>query len=97
MAKHSSSRFMKASRTAFFRHGAETSAPCWICGQAIDYDATPNTTDDSHSLDHYRPVSLFPDLEEDPSNYRHSHTSCNRKRGNKMPTGEIGKQSRIWY
>ena len=50
----------------------DPAADCWLCKRRIDYAAKPGTTDQSHELDHYYPVSLYPDLQHDPAGWRHS-------------------------
>jgi len=55
-------------------------APCWLCGQPIDYAAPPGTPD-SFESDHRIPVSIRPDLAYLPSNLMPSHAGCNRSRG----------------
>lgn len=54
--------------------------PCWLCGKPIDYTAKPQTAK-AFELDHARPVSTHPELALEPSNFRASHSSCNRSRG----------------
>ena len=71
-----------------------TDEPCWLCGGKIDYLLRDGA--DAFELDHYYPVSLYPDLAEDPAGFRPSHRSCNRARGNRMPTARIGTASRQW-
>ena len=72
-------------------------ANCWICQQRIDYTAEPNSTPDSHNLDHYRPYSTHPELLEDPTNFRHSHQSCNTSRGDRTPTPGLGEHIPAWW
>lgn len=54
--------------------------PCWICGEAIDYSAPPQSRDAFES-DHVHPVKTHPHLAYMASNLRPSHSSCNRSRG----------------
>ena len=72
-------------------------ADCWICHKRIDYHAEPGTTDLSHELDHYYPVSLYPDLQDDPANFRHAHRKCNRERGNGQPKLDLGDVIPAWW
>ncbi|MCF8605141.1 HNH endonuclease [Gordonia sp. HY442] len=65
----------------FKRQCRATNAPCWRCGQPIDYDAKPQTPN-AFEPDHYYPVSTHPHLANDPANLRPSHCRCNRSRGN---------------
>lgn len=90
------SSFTKARRT-FFNQGKEQNAPCWLCGQPIDYEAGQGTTADSHELDHYHPVSTHPELQHDPSNFRHAHKQCNRQRSNKRPLADLGERVAKWW
>lgn len=82
-----STRRFKAQSKAFFEEGkrldaqGDPAADCWLCHKRIDYSVAPGTTDSSHELDHYYPVSRFPELQDDPAGWRHSHRKCNRARG----------------
>lgn len=89
---------MKQSRVTFRAQCAAHNQPCWLCGQAIDYDASPTdtTNKDRFQLDHFYPVSTHPQFTEDPTNYRASHADCNNKRGNRAPTADLGIPSRSW-
>lgn len=89
-------RAFRRSRADFRAEGETVDEPCWICGMSIDYTVPDWTTDDSWSLDHYWPVSLYPELQTDPAGYRHCHTSCNRQRSNNAPHPGIGTTSRQW-
>lgn len=103
MTQRSSSRRMKQLREDFFQQGkaldavGDPAADCWICGQSIDYDAAPHSTPDSHNLDHYYPVSERPDLQEDPTNFRHSHRRCNETRGAGAPSTGLGTPVPQWW
>lgn len=97
------SRRMKLLREQFFEDGKALSSAgrpgseCWLCKQAIDYDALPGTTPDSHNLDHYHSVRDHPELQEDPSNFRHSHKACNQERGADAPTLGLGDAVPDWW
>lgn len=54
---------------------------CWLCGKPIDYKAKAETPH-AFELDHAMPVSTHPELAYEPSNFRASHSACNRSRGN---------------
>ncbi len=84
-------------RDEFFEKGKAEHAPCWICGGAIDYDARPATSGDSHNLDHLHPVSTHPDLQNDPEGFRHAHDSCNKSRGNASPSLGLGDPVPKWW
>ena len=94
---------MNVQRARFFEEGKRLDAAdhplanCWICKKRIDYNAAPGTTDKSHELDHYYPVSLYPDLQEDPANFRHAHRKCNRERGNGQPNADLGQLIPQWW
>ena len=98
-------RRMRQLRRDFFEEGRRLDADpqtrdqsaCWLCGQRIDYDAAPGTTDDSHELDHVVPVSAAPDMQEEPSNFRHAHRRCNAARSNKVPVGALANRPRPWW
>lgn len=96
-------RRMRALKAAFFVEGQrldaerDPAADCWLCKKRIDYNAKPGTTDKSHELDHYYPVSLYPDLQEDPANFRHAHRKCNRERGNGQPKSDLGEIVPDWW
>lgn len=92
-----STRAFRKARDRFFAEGLKDDAPCWLCGQPIDYAAQPGTTDDSHELDHYVPVSVDPSLQYDPGNFRHAHRVCNILRGASPPKLSLGLHSRRWY
>lgn len=96
---HKSTRNMNKLRAEFFNQGKDEDAHCWLCNQLIDYDSAPGTTDDSHELDHYHPASTHPELQEDPTNFRHSHRRCNRQRGNQDPTtiADLGETVPAWW
>ena len=101
----SDTRAMKAERAAFFAEGARLDADpetrhlanCWLCKQRIAYDVEPNSTPDSHNLDHYHPVSTHPELQHDTTNWRHSHMLCNQNRGNRAPSAGLGESVAEWW
>ena len=84
----------RAISTEFKHRCRALDAPCWICGQPINYDARPQTPD-AFEPDHYYPVSTHPHLAEDPANLRPSHSRCNRTRGNAAPLGEVWARSQF--
>lgn len=96
------SRRYRHLRKRFKEQCAQADAPCWLCGQPIDYtlarlDPYTNTVnDDAFELDHLYPRSTHPHLAEDPANFRPSHAGCNRERGNKNPKPGLGATSRTW-
>lgn len=98
-----STRSMNLMRAAFFEEGkhldakGDPDANCWLCKQPIDYSAPPNTTPDSHNLDHYFSVRDYPDLQEDPDNFRHSHALCNTERGADGPSDGLGEAVADWW
>ena len=96
---------MKQLRSEFFREGQRLDADpatrhlanCWLCKQRIDYTVPAHTTSDSHNLDHYHPVSTHPELQSDPTNFRHSHMRCNVSRGNRDLDLDLGEQMPDWW
>lgn len=56
---------------------------CAICGRPIDYDAPPRHPN-SWTLDHIKPVDLYPELALDPANCQSAHFSCNASKGNRQ-------------
>ena len=88
-------RKWQAVRLSAYRRDMRSNAPCWICGQLIDYQA-PAGTPDAWEPDHVKPVAKFPELEFALSNIRASHCSCNRSRGQGDGVDRIGPTSRIW-
>lgn len=91
---HHQTRHMAMLRHEFRTLCAAQDARCWLCGGAIDYLLRDGF--DAFELDHYYPVSLYPQHEEDPANFRPSHRSCNRARGNRAPAPRLGDTSRAW-
>lgn len=92
-------------RAAFFEEGKRLDADpetralsvCWICKTRIDYDAAPGTSDESHNLDHFKAVRDFPELQSDPTNFRHSHRVCNIDRGADAPELGLGVPVPAWW
>ena len=89
-------RAFEKAKQAFFEEGkrldseGSPAADCWICHKRIDYSVPPGTTDASHELDHYYPVRDYPDLQDDPAGFRHSHRKCNRGAGQpKLGLGDV--------
>lgn len=79
------------------RECAEAGLPCWLCGQPIDYEADASTGNpNAFNVDHVIPTSVDPDLELDVENFRPSHASCNKSRGNKPPVFALGAPSEAW-
>ncbi len=91
-------RFVK-DRDAFKAECKDRRDPCWLCGMShIDYDAPHDDykNDDRFQLDHFYPVSTFPELQHDPTNFRPSAAGCNRERSNGSPRPPLGTLSRKW-
>lgn len=81
-------------RERAYQRDRSANAPCWICGQPIDYRA-PVGTPDAWEPDHFLPVSTHPEAAMDIGNLRPSHCSCNRSRGRRS-VDSIGARSRRW-
>ena len=71
-------------------------AVCVHCGQPINYNVTPSSTDDSYEPDHRLPVETHPEYALLPENVQPSHRRCNRARGKKAGINNLGKQTRNW-
>lgn len=94
-ARHAT-RYFKQVKARFYERCRRERPVCWLCGQPIDYEAEPGTTDDSLTLDHRIPVSKRPDLQDDPANFMPAHRSCNIRRGDSDPLLSLGTFSRVW-
>ena len=100
-------RRMNLLRDEFFAEGRQQSgsddpevrvlSDCWLCKTSVDYVADAHTTPDSHNLDHYKTVKDFPELQEDPANFRHSHMACNLHRGDRTPSLGLGTAVADWW
>lgn len=103
MAKRPHTRAFERHKQEFFEAGkrldaeGDPAADCWICHKRIDYSVPPSSSDQSHELDHYYPYSLYPELVDDPANFRHSHRRCNRERGNGQPKMNLGEVIAAWW
>ena len=105
MTKRVDTRNMKRLRAEFFADGklldadpdTRHLADCWLCKQHIDYNVEPHTTPDSHNLDHAVTYSDAPELLEDPTNFRHSHRTCNEARGASAPSVGLGEPVADWW
>jgi len=102
-------RRMHNLREDFFAEGLALSiagdrdADCWL-GSAcllgdvpIDYSVPPSSSPDSHNLDHFHPVADRPDLQDDPTNFRHAHFYCNTSRGRNAPSAGLGDPVPAWW
>lgn len=89
-------RSYKKHKREFFELCRRERRACWLCGQAIDYEAEPGTTPDSLTLDHIKPVSRFPELMDDPTNFAAAHFSCNTRRHDADPPAPLGTMTRVW-
>jgi 5-methylcytosine-specific restriction endonuclease McrA len=103
VGERTNTRRMHVLRQVFFEDGKrldaeqDSEANCWLCQLRIDYSAAPNTTPESHNLDHFFPVDDYPELQEDPTNFRHAHMLCNGKRGKSAPTAGLGAAVPDWW
>ena len=66
----------KMMRKLFKEEGQKENAPCSWCHKPIDYEAK-YTNPCSHSCDHIKPISEFPEGEYDYRNLEHMHNKCN--------------------
>ena len=60
--------------------GRRERAPCFICGEAIDY-SIPSTEPDGCTVQHVKSRKHFPQLTWLRSNWRPAHRSCNGAAG----------------
>lgn len=96
-------RRMHQLRHDFFEEGkrldaaGDPAADCWLCKLRIDYTVPAGTSPDSHELDHYFSVRDYPELQEDPDNFRHSHKLCNGNRGADGPSLGLGAAVPDWW
>lgn len=82
-----------------FERDKRANAPCWLCGEPIDYAlgmSTLGSSGDAWEPDHYRDRKHHPELALDPANIRPSHKKCNRRRGTKAGLTQLGSPSRQW-
>lgn len=105
MSKRTHTREDHRQRTEFFEEGKRLDADpetrhlagCWLCGLRIDYTVDPSSTTDSHNLDHYYPVDDYPELQNDPDNFRHAHFDCNTSRGKGDAERGLGELMPAWW
>ena len=69
--------------------------PCYLCGQPINY-TLPHDNPMAFTIEHVKPRSTHPHLENDPTNCVPAHAKCNKSRGNADPTPGLGNRSRTW-
>lgn len=69
-------------------------ADCWLCFNPIDYRARSGPK--AFELDHAIPVSTAPELAMVESNFRASHSLCNRRRGDAEVAPPTGEPSECW-
>ncbi|MDK8637518.1 HNH endonuclease [Corynebacterium imitans] len=82
--------------TAAYREQcAADGLPCWLCGQPIDYNAAGGTPN-AFELDHFYPRTDYPELTWEESNFRPSHSGCNRSRGKRDAPAAIGPTTIAW-
>jgi len=81
---------------ACYRRDRKANAPCWICGQPIDYSVKRSSTDDAWEGDHRFPRSTHPELADEPANILPAHRRCNRARQAKAGVTQLGTRSRDW-
>lgn len=73
---------------------ARKQKPCWLCRQPIDY-ALHWSEPYAYSTDHIKPLSRFPELAEEITNFAPAHRLCNLSRGNRDVL-DLGTPSRDW-
>lgn len=101
--KRKNTRRMHKLRDEFFAGGkaldadGDPDANCWRCGERIDYDIPAGSAPGSHNLGHFKSVEDFPELQEDPTNFRHEHALCNQVAGNSMASAGLGEAVPDWW
>lgn len=83
-------------RLECFRRDKARNAVCVHCGQPINYNVKPSSTDDSYEPDHRLVVERHPELALLPENVQPSHRRCNRARGKKAGMSNLGRPTRRW-
>lgn len=73
----------------------EQRQPCWLCAQPIDYNAPPHHPD-AFTADHIHPVSTHPELALIYGNLAPAHDACNKSRGNRKATANLGNTTNMW-
>lgn len=86
----------KRLRLECYRRDKARQARCVHCGQPINYNVKPSSTDDAYEPDHRIPVETHPELALVPENVQPSHRRCNRARGTKAGINNLGKRTRDW-
>lgn len=79
-------RSWRVLKAEFRRRCALVDARCWVCDQAINYEAKWNEPT-AFEADHAKPVSTHPHLALSMGNLRPSHQACNRARGARPVVG----------
>lgn len=101
--KRPHTRAFEKHKQEFFEQGkaldaaGDQRADCWICHKRIDYSVPAGSTPTSHELDHYYVFSKYPELFDDPANFRHAHRQCNRERGDGQPKADLGDVIAQWW
>ena len=90
------SQAWKRLRIQCYNRDKQRHAVCVHCGQPIDYDAQPSSTDDSYEPDHRVPIETHPEYALLPENVQPSHKKCNRARGSRAGINNLGKRTRNW-
>ena len=67
---------------------------CWLCGHTIPDDVPPKHPL-SWSLDHVRPISVWPEGEWVLENHRPAHYGCNSGKRDR-PARVMARTSRLW-
>lgn len=88
-----SGRRYRKMRADFIARARQVNAPCWLCGENIDYAAVVRGPL-SPELDHALPKSTHPHLVYEPSNFRVAHASCNQSRGARSPEAHRHKHTK---
>ena len=68
--------------------------PSWLCSTPINYGISSGPR--AFELDHAIPVSVAPELALEPSNFKASHSLCNRRRQASDVVPLTGEPSEDW-
>lgn len=96
MADDWSSAIGRKVRMRAWYRDSRAKAPCWLCGQPIDYTLKPSSSDQAWEPDHRLSRRAHPELALDLSNIFPSHRSCNRSRQDRAHTDVLGNVSGSW-
>lgn len=86
-------------KAACFRRDSSAQAPCFWCGNPIDYGIGPYRRGGdvwAWSPEHRLPRDRWPELALDPANIVAAHFHCNAARQDRAGLSAMGVRSRRW-